>query len=270
MSKIDLTILKPSNDPWQLVFTLSKDFYRRYDRCTVEVRHRNTPLDILSTTEGSIRGYKIYVDNRVSTMLYCTAYDTSVTDIETILVFYYQDNIVHQEIISSKIEYVDPANISRIREIILDMHEMNISNIDELCKKEVASFQVKLQASPSIGIDTTEANDVYMVFGDTSSIINSADLIFSVESNISRISIPSEIIWMNHKNYSGNTLGCCELVKLSNLNVYYKIPASNTIRISDCVGKNETILSHFRTPIKTKFGSGWGINENSHLPCRTE
>lgn len=270
MSKLDLTILKPNNAPWQLMFTLSNDFFRRYDRFTIEVRHGNEPLDIYSTTAGSIKRYKIYLNERASTISYCTAYNTGVRNLETIIAFYYQNDIIHQEIISSTIDYVDTTSVPKIRAISLDVTELDVLKIDKICKNEVAGFQVKLEVSSDIRVDVSNVDDVYLVFGDTaSSVISCSDLIFSVEAGTSYVNIPKEIVWMNYKNYNVDLLGCHELVKLDCLDyIYHKILASNTIHISDCIKKRTMNLSHFRTPTGSKFSDKWEINNYSQLPCQ--
>ena len=268
MSKVNLSVLKPNNAPWQLMFTLSNDFYRRYDRFTIEVRHGNTVIYMLSTTEGSIKGHRVYVDGRLNTVSYCTSYDTSVKDIETIIVFYYQNDIVQQEILLSRIDYIDNSTSPKIRTIMPEITELNILDIGSLCKDETAAFKVKLEVLSDIRVDVTDANDVYMAFGDKSSVISASDLIFPVEASVSHISIPKEIVWMNYSLYSGDSLGCYELVKMDCLDhVYHKVPASNFIRLSDCIAKKDVNLSHFRTPISTRFGDTWEINQKSQLPC---
>jgi len=264
MSKIDIKLLGS-----ELVFTFVNEFHKSYDRITIDVRSDGESLDIIYTTEGNIKGHRVYINRRLVNLSYAIAYNNKISDLESIVAFYSGNDIVNQEIITShinKIHEEDRPVVNTVKTDIIDLQKLD--DIDESIQKYESKWKFDLVVASDI-IATRQAGDtgIYLVFGDMDTQIRSSDLIFPVNSNMKQIIIPKEIVWKNHSLYRGEFLCLGELVQIDCLEgVYYKAPISNRIKISECPQIVQSGLLNFATPTRGHFGKEWVVDPHSNLP----
>ncbi|KKN56078.1 hypothetical protein LCGC14_0575920 [marine sediment metagenome] len=262
MSKVQ-TQLQRTRSFWKIKLSVRELYAGNYDSLTIQFRDNNgNILEVLQTSSGSILEDRVTIDKKISEIEIDILHKDNLRQIEGVLAYFKQGNIIHCETTSTLI----PA----IPVMSKNIFEIKTSNIKGISKWKV---EIKVKDDIILSIVTAGPSPTLMVFGDSSQTLSHTDVIYSVYPTIDTIIIPKELIWYKYNDYVTTELGCYELIrpdchKIENL--YYKIPSSELVDVSRLPKPVKQELSNFRTPVGGAFNpEEWSIG-NLGLPVRSD
>ncbi len=273
MIEISTNTLRSSNNR-QVSATFS-NVRMAYDSLHLEFFDGSKNIEIISTTHGFIQGRELIIftkSNRFTVVL------DHFVDTETVkcIMHVRTNGIVNIEehiIRVPSLKAVKPRK-TEVREVqtglLWPTSSQEIS--DGLKAFGKSDWKLKLSNSENVVVELVNPGrrNINVAFGDCCSVLSQSDFVFSMCNNDSTVTIPKEIVWLNHKYYKGQELMCCEVVSVDChplSNIFYKVPISNRLLLSDLPKKTCLKLRDFTTPTGVSFNhKHWVVDTESNLP----
>jgi hypothetical protein len=242
----------------------------------IECRRGDELLEIVSTTEGSIRDRKVVLQKQKSYLEVCLLYREKPFD--CLIAYLDGDNLMKHETFEIEPEKVRPIeSLTTVTEPIrtnsLDFNEKLRELYSELTLKR-STWHLKLELDKDIKVEVLRAGKRFTLvsFGESGPELVDGDFIFTLDPQVKRFVIPMELVWRNFHKYKGKAhLAVFELVRADFHripNMFYKRPISNSISLND-VPRMTDISATFTSPLGIPLPQDeWSLDYG--VPTRSE
>lgn len=274
MSRVN-ALLSRTNDRRILCVTVAID--RHSDYATIQVLQNDQPIEIFSTTHGSIQDNRVRIPQpgKAGEILLTVEYPHG--DSECLISYFDGDEFMESEtfpIVVSPCKSIEEKNISVMT--INTAPETFITRMNRFyneLNRSKSPWNIGLSCDDDIVLNIKSQGDKKTVvsFGEDSKEIIASDYTFTMFPDISPIILPKEVFWKKYSQYQANAnLGIYELVNpgfISSPNIFYKVRISNLVQLSSFARKKEAHIGDFLNPLGTHFDDSWTIGE-AELPVR--
>lgn len=218
-------------------------------------------VDIIATSKGHIKNNMIIVDEECHSLPVDLMCPQEMNNVNCSLV-YYKNGDIQQD----TQEFFIHNTIKK--QVIREYRDIEKAESNWKLSISIEHNGLKVE------IKEKNSHNIFVSFGEKEEVVSYSDFIFAILDDVKSFMIPIELIEKNRKNYSNNSeIGCSELIKGNHFslnNIYYKIPISNFIRISDfpSINKNN-VVSDFKDPFGRILDfKSWTMDKFSNLPVK--
>lgn len=269
------------SDIYYINLDISIGISKSYEKCDIFFKNNDCILYVISSTDGNIFNNTITINYDCKYISVSIEHISNMEYIECFVSYYNYGDLIESEstsIIIKKSENISPSNIqyTNINGVDTNVFNDKLHTFFNILNKKRGncSIHVDIKDDIIITVLVSPQQNTYLSFGEITSNIMSSDVIFLLYTGVKKIILPKEIIWKSYDKYSHRArLGCCEIIKptfCSVKNIYYKIPVSNLILVSDTPRITKCELEHFSDPLNRNLDTEKWYIGSANLPIYRE
>lgn len=246
-------------DRWKSRIHIDLD---NFNKASIVFYSGDNIVNIISTTSGYIYGQEVVLNSMTKFVDIEVEARRNDMDLECII-SYYDISGSRQEKLNFCVSKSSGYSAPVIRSVEF-LHDCDMSRNSEW------SISLSVERDVTAHVKKTGNAPVFISFGEHSKNSIASDLEFILLPELEKFIIPCEAVWP--REYNKVSLACFELVKSSYgiKDLLYKIPISNSIRVSDFPKKLVPDISQFTWPTGKEFSDQWVVNNNYCLPQLVE
>ena len=229
----------------QYFIALDLEVHNSSEYCTISFVDN---LNIIETSKGFISENSVYLHKPGTTSLQIVKLIND-RPIDCIVSFFNGTTLISSTSYTINLELIKEIkhNQPLVMEIptITNKYQDKTEYLNTNLPKIKSSWKCHLTVQDDVVIDIVSSGNskIQVAIGENTEQLCSSDYVFSLLPGLPFINVPKEIMWSKYSLYTQNSIKLFELMRpdfISNQNILYKIPISNSIDINQIPKKNHT------------------------------